>query len=65
MLGNQQASAAHRDNATELLNFRFPDSLPAGPAWVRLRVDGVDSVLLDRSGNVPVFDPGQTVTVPA
>ena len=65
MLGNQQATAAHRVNATDLLSFRFPDSLPAGAAWVRLRVDGVDSVLLDRTGDVPVFDPSQTVTVPA
>ena len=64
MLGNVQATAARREDATDLLEFVFPDSLPAGPAWVRLRVDGVDSVLLDRSGDVPVFDPSQTVGVP-
>ena len=32
--------------------------------WVRLRVDGTDSVLLDRTGPAPVFDPTQQITVP-
>lgn len=64
MLGNLQAPAARREAATDLLSFQFPGHLPAGPAWVRLRVDGVDSILLDRSGEVPVFDPSQTVGVP-
>jgi hypothetical protein len=32
---------------------------------VRLRVDGTDSILLDRSGPAPIFDPTQRITVPA
>jgi hypothetical protein len=31
---------------------------------VRLRVDGADSVLLDRTGSSPVFDVTQQITVP-
>lgn len=32
--------------------------------WVRLRVDGVESVLIDRSSAPPRFDPTQQVTIP-
>ena len=49
---------------TDPLVFEFPDSLAAGSHWVRLRVDGADSVLLDRSGPAPVFDVTQQITVP-
>jgi hypothetical protein len=37
--------------------------LVAGSYAVRLRVDGVDSLLVDRSKAPPVYDPTQTVTV--
>lgn len=37
--------------------------LTAGLYWVRLRVDGVDSLLVDRSKVPPVFDPTQQVTL--
>jgi hypothetical protein len=58
------ASAATRVAATDPLVFEFPNSLEAGSHWVRLRVDGADSVLLDRSGPAPVFDVTQQITVP-
>ena len=45
--------------------FVFPNTVPAGNRWVRLRVDGVDSPLVLRSGPAPVFDPTQQITVPA
>jgi hypothetical protein len=32
--------------------------------WVRLRVDAVESVLIDRSSSPPHFDPTQQVTIP-
>jgi Pvc16 N-terminal domain len=35
----------------------------AGPKSVRLRVDGVDSILVNRAVDPPVFDPGQRVTI--
>lgn len=32
--------------------------------WVRLRVDGVESLLVDRAADPPAFDPSQRVTIP-
>lgn len=40
------------------------DSLPNGSQWVRLRVDEVESLLIDRTVTPPVFDPTQQVNVP-
>jgi hypothetical protein len=40
----------------------FSASLAKGDYFVRLRVDGVDSLLVDRSVTPPVFDPTQKVT---
>jgi hypothetical protein len=39
-------------------------TLAARDYLVRLRVDGVDSPLVDRSVSPPVYDPTQKVTVP-
>jgi hypothetical protein len=44
------------------LDFVVPQ-LPAGGHVVRLRVDGVDSVAVDRAARPPRFDPSQQVTV--
>jgi hypothetical protein len=41
-----------------------PDALPSGPQWVRLRVDGVESRVIDYTMKPPEFDPGQQITVP-
>jgi hypothetical protein len=42
----------------------FPTTgLVAGDYWTRLRVDGVDSLLVDRTKTPPAFDPTQKVTV--
>jgi hypothetical protein len=38
--------------------------LPAGDYFVRLRVDGVDSLLIDRTVTPPKFDPSQKVKIP-
>ena len=59
------ADAASRANAADPLVFVFPNSLPAGDRWVRLRVDGVDSPLVLRNLPTPDFDPTQKLTVPA
>jgi hypothetical protein len=51
--------------STDTLTFTFDATpfTPPGPGpetpWVRLRVDGVDSVLVDRSTDPPRFDPTQ------
>jgi hypothetical protein len=65
LLDTAEASALARANPSDPLVFEFPNSVTAGPHWVRLRVDGTDSVLLDRSGPTPVFDATQRITVPA
>jgi Pvc16 N-terminal domain len=64
-LDGTSALAAGRAAASDPLVFVFPDSVPAGNRWVRLRVDGVDSPLVLRSGPEPTFDPTQRIAVPA
>jgi hypothetical protein len=59
------AEANPRTLAADPLVFVFPNTIPAGNRWVRLRVDGVDSPLVQRSGPAPVFDPTQQLAVPA
>ena len=63
-LGGDTATAAPRPTATSSLTFAF-GAVPPGTQWLRLTVDGVDSLLVDRSGPAPVFDPSQSVGVPA
>lgn len=46
------------------VHFKFP-GLPAGNYWARVRVDGVDSLLIDRSATPPEFFATQQVVVPA
>ena len=53
--------------AADRLEFVFP-KLPAGKQWARLRVDGADSVTIDRSGmpvEPPKFDKTQQLEIPA
>lgn len=64
MLGGTEAVARPRAAVTAPLVFDLPNSVAAGNQWVRLRVDGIDSVLLDRSGAAPVFDASQQIGVP-
>ena len=64
MLDTVEASAKLRTLDPDPLVFEFPLTVAPGPYWLRLRVDGADSLLLDRSGSVPVFDAAQRVTVP-
>lgn len=65
VLGTQEAAAQPRAAASDLLEFRFPSTLAAGPTFLRLRVDGIDSLLILRNTPSPTFDPTQTLTVPA
>lgn len=64
MLDSLAENAQPRANAASALVFSFPDSLPAGDRWVRLRVDGVESLLVLKTGAAPVFDLGQRLNVP-
>ncbi len=47
---------------TSVLTFVFK-GIPADTYFVRLRVDGVESRLIDRTVTPPVFDPSQQVTI--
>jgi hypothetical protein len=64
MLDSLEATARQHANTADPLIFAFPDTVAAGEHWLRLRVDGADSLLLDRSGPAPVFDVTQKITVP-
>jgi hypothetical protein len=64
MLDGETGNAAPRTAATDVLEFSFPNSLPAGQHWVRMRVDGVESLLVLKTGAAPVFDPAQRLNVP-
>ncbi|MBV6625812.1 MAG: DUF4255 domain-containing protein [Rivularia sp. (in: Bacteria)] len=47
---------------TNTVNFNV-ETIPTGEYFVRLRVDGVDSLLIDNSVKPPVFDSSQKVTL--
>jgi hypothetical protein len=64
-LGGDAAPAEpHGPGSVSTLTFKLGD-VPQGPQWVRLTVDGVDSLLVDRSAEPATFDASQSVTVPA
>lgn len=53
-----------RETQTDTLTFATRSSIAPGEYRVRLRVDGVDSLLVDRSVTPPVFVSDQKVTIP-
>jgi hypothetical protein len=63
-LGSREAVAGALPAPADQLQFRFT-GLAAGSHPARLRIDGVDSWLVDRTATPPVFDAGQFITVPA
>lgn len=62
--GGHEAQAANLTTQTGSLDFVFP-ALAAGAQFLRLRVDGADSLLLDRSVTPPQFDATQQMVIPA
>jgi hypothetical protein len=62
LLGDQEIVAGPHASKAAALMFAA-EGLAAGDYFVRLRVDGVDSPLVDRSAAPPVFDATQKVTV--
>ncbi len=62
LLGDQEIHAQPHPGQTGSLIFQAQNLSP-GDYFVRLRVDGVDSQLVDRTSAPPVFDPTQKVTV--
>jgi hypothetical protein len=64
IVGSTASVAAARDDPADPLIFTFDPGLEAGAQRARLRVDGADSILVDRSGPQPVFAPDQILQVP-
>lgn len=62
-VGGFEAPGPSIPTATDTADFVFP-SLAAGVEPVRLRIDGVDSRLIDRSTTPPSFDATQRLVVP-
>ena len=63
LLGSDEVAAAAHPAQTGTLTFTLDDAA-AGTQRFRLRVDGVDSRLVDRSATPPVFDETQKVVIP-
>jgi hypothetical protein len=62
ILGSTEIAADPHPAQTGTLTFTAT-GLTAGTIWFRLRVDGVDSILVNQGQTPPVFDPSQQVTV--
>lgn len=56
----EKGPAREKPRATMIFDL---SEIPAGTYYLRLRIDAVDSVLVDRSGPTPVFDPAMKVFV--
>ena len=68
LLGSREIHAQAFNVATDTLDFEFDNPTPiASPdpveSFARLRVDGVDSLLVDRTVTPPVFRNDQKVTI--
>ncbi len=60
---NEQPAEELTVPITDSLDFVFAD-MAAGDYWTRIRVDGVDSILIDREKTPPEFITNQKITVP-
>lgn len=68
LLGSREIVANTRAGPANDLVFEVKDkpsgTIPAGQHVIRLRIDGVESNLIDRSTDPPMFDPTQVLTIP-
>jgi hypothetical protein len=62
LLGDGEFPAQPRQNQTGTLLFEI-ENAPTGDHFIRLRVDGVDSLLIDRTVSPPVFIDTQKVSI--
>jgi hypothetical protein len=62
LLSDQEIVADAHPTQTATLIFQA-QNLSAGVYFVRLRIDGVDSLLVNRAVTPPQFDPSQQVKV--
>jgi hypothetical protein len=62
LLGGREILADPHDTQTDALTFSVANAV-AGDFWIRLRVDGVDSQLVDRSAKPPAFIKTQQASI--
>lgn len=62
VVGQREVPAEDHPAQTSTLTFEIEDIAPDN-YFIRLRVDGIESVLIDRSATPPVFDNTQQVTI--
>ena len=62
LFNNKEVTPEPRAAAADPFVFKL-GIVPAGDYVVRLRVDGVDSIPIDRTSQIPAFDPNQTLKV--
>ena len=62
LLGSREVPAQPRTNPTATLSFVIPQAEP-GEHWVRIRVDGADTLLVRRDVSPPEYDPTQRVVI--
>ena len=62
LLGDQEIQAIAVAAPAEALSFIIPNAVP-GTYFVRLRVDGVDTHIIDHSAPLLAFDTTQQVTI--
>ena len=62
LLGDREVLAGDHPAQTDTLAFLVRDA-PLGDRHIRLRIDGVDSLLVDRSVTPPAYDSAAQVTI--
>lgn len=62
LLGDREIPAQPHETSSDTLVFLIEDA-PPGSHFIRLRIDGVDSLLVNRSATPPHFDPAMEVVI--
>lgn len=62
LIGDREVLANSHPATTDNLTFVVKNS-PIGERFLRLRIDGIDSLLVDRGASPPVFDSTMKVTI--
>jgi len=63
LLGGREFKAGKHATAVSSLNIRL-DGVDDGPYFIRLRIDGADSLLIDMLASPPVFKASNKITLP-
>ena len=64
VVGTREMAAEPFGGPTDTVQFRGSQFTSGAQEWVRLRVDGIDSLLVDRSTTPPTFSASDQVQIP-